>query len=327
MKPKLFSLCLAAALVGLFVGCKKQESGQSSGGAGAAALQLKWPVGNRYVYRMDLDQHSLIKIPQMPNPTQQDVTMATTYAISVLKETPNGGRDLELEFLANEMEIKMGGQTMMSFDSKENSQDDAKNPVAGPLRKMMAVKVHMITAPDGKVESMPNADEWVKAMAGNEGNPVAQQLTQHFNEGFLQRLADMGRFLPNKPVAPGATWPMKLDMPMGDAGKLNIEAQLTFKRWEDHEQRHCVALDSKGTLKGSVGKQPGMATPLLIEQGKLAGTSWFDPDLGALVDSTGDQTMKMKGEVGAPNGSRMPITLDTTQTVTMKLVELGKRNG
>ena len=41
---------------------------------------------------MDLEQHSVIKIPQMPKPMQQDVTMAMTYALSVVKDAKGPDR-------------------------------------------------------------------------------------------------------------------------------------------------------------------------------------------------------------------------------------------
>src|SRR5262245_24867151 len=97
-----FLLCVAVAVP--FCACKKSESGQAKTPSGkpadkrvpgapteAVEMKLKWPVGNRYTYRTEIDQDIQMKMPQMPNPMHQQVTMGQNYALSVLKETPDAG--------------------------------------------------------------------------------------------------------------------------------------------------------------------------------------------------------------------------------------------
>src|SRR5438445_709702 len=127
-----FSICLT--LLVPLAGCKK--SGQSGGNSGspaaagsrspdeAARLQIKWPVGNRYVERMELKQNSEMVMPQMPQPMKQNLTMGQEYALSVLQERAGGGRELEMEFLAIQMDMSMGGQSSMAFDSKGEAIDE-----------------------------------------------------------------------------------------------------------------------------------------------------------------------------------------------------------
>ena len=94
MRHPLVTLVLAALLAGFLAACKKSEPAAGSNSKEGVLLKVKWPVGARYVFRMDLDQHSTNRFPQMPQGMQQDVTMAMTYALSVVKETAAGGRDL-----------------------------------------------------------------------------------------------------------------------------------------------------------------------------------------------------------------------------------------
>ncbi len=64
---------------------------------------------------------------------------------------------------------------------------------------------------------------------------------------------------------------------------------------------------------------------MTLENGSVTGVSWFDPALGALIESSQDQAMRLKGEVGgAPGGAQMTYTMDLGQKITVKLVELGK---
>jgi len=118
----------------------------------------------------------------------------------------------------------------------------------------------------------------------------------------------------------------------GNAGrtprKSSHYTKVNFKGWEEHEQHKSVVLGSRGTLKGTGGAQAGPMGKMSFEAGKLTGTSWFDPELGALIETVADQTMRLKGELpGAPGGDKgggMGFTSDIGQKVTLKLVEVGK---
>ena len=162
MKPQLIPLFVSVGLIGLLGACKRSDQTQSQDQTGqtptavansknGVVLKAKWPVGTRYVYRMELDQHSTNKIPQMPKPMQQDTTMAMTYALGVTKETDNNGHELEMEFIANEMEVKMGEQVLISFDSKETGKTDGQNPFAAPFRKMIGTKLHILVDANGRM--------------------------------------------------------------------------------------------------------------------------------------------------------------------------------
>src|SRR5215831_10344763 len=83
-------------------GCKKSEqtgAGADARPAGAQTvgevvdLKLKWPVGNKYTYRLDFTQITTIQVPVMP--LLQEITMAQTYSTAVIGERPNNGRELE----------------------------------------------------------------------------------------------------------------------------------------------------------------------------------------------------------------------------------------
>src|SRR5262249_2635308 len=151
-------------------------------------LKVKWPVGDRYTYRLDLGQHSTNRIPMMPKPMQQDVTMAMTYAITVVKETPDGGRELQMEFLANEMEIKMADQVLVNFDSKEAGKGEAQGPFSAPFQKMIGSKVSLQTDADGKVTKVLNYQDWLNNLT-SDANPAGGMLSQQFNDAFLRQLA------------------------------------------------------------------------------------------------------------------------------------------
>jgi hypothetical protein len=347
MKTRLICFLIFAA--SLFNGCKKSESTApahpqvekrpSAPEATAATkpeaapaqdngvlLRAKWPVGNRYTYRLDLDQHVTNHIPQMPKPMQQDVTMGMTYALSVDQATANDGREISLEFLANEMEVKMGEQTVISFDSKESGKSDAQNPFAAPFRKMIGSKVKMLMNAKGEVEKVA-ADEWRKSVTGDDPGGAGNMLAQQFNEGFFRQIVGYASTFPEKPVQVGDTWPHSMEVPAGPMGKITVESKVTFNKWEDHQNHHCAVLPSTGTFKGA-GLEGSPMGKMSIDEGKLTGTSWFDPELGALIESTSDQTMQLKGDMpGMPGGGNRPaasFTVEIGQRIALNLVDLAQ---
>jgi hypothetical protein len=290
-------------------------------------LKIKWPVGNRYVYRMDLDQRSTNHVPMMPKPVQQNVSMAITYSLSVTKELPDNGHELQMEFLADAMEVRMGEQVIMSFASKETEKAQ-ENPMVAPLRKMIGSKLQIDMKPDGRVDKVVGLDEWRQSITGHGGR-MGGMLSQQFNDEFIRQIVDYGRAFPTNAVRPGDTWPLKMDVPTGPAGKISIEATVAFKGWQEHDQHKCAVLQSMGTFNGTAGQGNGPLANMSIENGTVSSSAWFDPELGALVESSADQSMNLKGEIqvgpaGNNKGPGMAITMDLGQRLSTKLVESGK---
>jgi hypothetical protein len=293
-------------LTSFLSGCKKSEqvdSGGVSPGAEKSApgksgpsveLKVKWPVGNRYVYRMDIEQTVSTKMPQMPKPMRQDISMGQTYALSVLTETNNGGRQLELEFLSQELEVKMGEQTLMSFDSKGDASADKQNPLAAPYRRMIGSRLTIVVDSDNKVESVQGFDEWMEMVTSNSPPEAKGMISGMYSEDYVKQIADYTKWLPPKPVAIGDKWPSKVEVPAGPMGKLLLEMNSTFKGWEEHDKRRCAMIESSGSLKTLPGQQAGPMGKMSFEDGKLNGTSWFDPELGALIETVADQTHRWR---------------------------------
>jgi hypothetical protein len=228
-----------------------------------------------------------------------------------------------MEFLSNEMEVKMGEQVVLSFDSKESGKNDAQNPISAPFRKMIGTKVRMEMNADGSVAKV-DLDDWQKSVVGDDPGGAGAMLSQQFNEGTFRQMAGWAMALPKKPVQVGDTWPFVLDVPAGPMGKITVDSKITFKGMEDRQQHHCAALASTGTFKGS-GLEGSPMGKMSINNGTLKGTSWFDPDLGAMVETVSDQLMVLKGDMPAqPGGNRPPasFTVELGQKIGLSLVEL-----
>src|SRR5215467_12455869 len=92
----LFGIVLIALTVSSF-GCRKSEKPIVAGPppSGPVELKIKWPM-NRYV-RQNVDVQQTVEtfVPNMPEPIKQDIKLGQELALSVVKESPDGGREVE----------------------------------------------------------------------------------------------------------------------------------------------------------------------------------------------------------------------------------------
>jgi hypothetical protein len=280
-------------------------------------LKVTWPVGNRYVYRMELEQHSTNRMSDFPRTRDEDINLGVTYSVSVLNE-----HELDVQFLAYDLTMKIGGLVAITFDSAAPTPTGAIDPITAPFRKVAGSNLRLQIDPEGRTDRVVGLAEWVARVAGDAKGPAGDLLIQQFNEGFFRQIADFGRGLPTVPVQAGSSWPYRTELPAGGLGKIALDSTVTLTRWESHDQHRYAVLESKGSLKGVPGSTTN-AVPgaLSIASGTVAGQSWFDPDPGVLTESVVEQSMRLTGEVSAPQGEAQKFTSDIGQKVTLKMVE------
>ena len=334
---------LAVALVAA-QGCKKEEAaaptpapgeapkpgaaaatakaGTNAPAAAAGAndtvdLRLNWPVGKRFLQRMDIVQSSESTIAGMPTATKQDSVQSQDYSITVVKEREGGGRELELEFIAQKIDSQMGGKALIAFDSKADAKTDRTNAGAGAMRKLVGVKIHYLTDTNGRIEKVVGGQELQTKLIGTASPQAKMILTGLLNEENLKRVVTLAFGLPEKPVQVGETWPAQRDLPMGAMGTLLLDTKFTFKGWEEHDKRRCAVIESAGTI----ANKPGAAAStgpmsMTVDNGKSSSKSWFDPAAGMIIDSQMEQDMTMKVVSGGQN-----IETKTKTKTTVKVVE------
>lgn len=334
----------AAGLV--CAGCKKSETTPTSKGSseasesasaddkGAVTLRVKWPVGNRYTQRMEVNGDTETRLPQLPKPMLQKINLNQEYSITVLAERPQGGRELELEMESAELDVTMDGKPVLNLDTKaEASPVESNNAMLASFRQIIGTKIKFLMNASNRVEKVEGVPEFAaKAMAG--ANPQGRAAMQSmFSEDYFKQMVDSQRSLPPTPVNVGDSWPVKEDIAMPAFGTMHLDLNYTFKGWEQHEKRKCAAIDFAGTM--SAGGDTNATQTMMsmkIESGKVAGRTWFDPNLGATVESSFDQDLLIHINVPAtrtrtPNPTPSPpvmqtITNNTKQKVVIKLVDV-----
>lgn len=293
-------------------------------------LRVQWSEGVRYVYRFELEQHSTNTLAQAPRSTHEDLAMGLTYAVAGQGMAADNLRELKLDFLAYDVEIKVGGQTVMSFDSAPPGPAAPVPSACEPFKRVAGTSVGLILQANGGVQRLVGFDAWIKRVAGDGAEPAEQFLLQQFNEGFFRQLVDFGRGLSTNEVQVGETWPYRAEMPAGALGKLSLDSKVTFAGWETHDDRKLAVVEAHGTIQGE-GKpeEPGPGA-FWFEHGTVVSGSWIDPDAGTLLESTSAQQMRLGGQTAKPvrgQGRGGLFTSEIAQRVTLKLVEsdTGKR--
>jgi hypothetical protein len=88
----------------------------------------------------------------------------------------------------------------------------------------------------------------------------------------------------------GDGWAIHLEEPSG-AGPLDVDLKCTFKNWEQHADHKCMRIIFTGTVQAA----PNTASlPAKIEKGRVSGETWFDPQLGMIVQIAFDADMNLK---------------------------------
>jgi hypothetical protein len=266
-------------------------------------------------------------MPNQPNPILQDVTLGQEYAVSVLQATANGGHELELEFLTMRMTVAMGGKTVVNYDSAKKASNDRKDALTATFQKtfqkIIGAKVQYFMDASNQVERIEGVDALMSRLgAGSATDPTAG-VKNMFNESYLKQMVDGSRYLPHKPVQPGDTWPVHVEMALGASGNAVMDFNFNLQNWEKHGERNCARLEFQGTMKSTpdANSAPGGMT-MSIQDGTASGISWFDPELGLIIESDLDQDMKMI--MGMPvkmRGTTVTQTMTNLmhQKITIKL--------
>jgi len=282
-------------------------------------LKRKWQIGNRYVYRLDVIQTIDFKFPQMPKPMRQDFTMAQVYALSVLKERDGGGCELDLEFLAQELTVREGDNVFVDFDSKGQSTSETKDPLAPTLRKMTGTRLKYILNADNKVESIDAFGDYVDKVTSGSPPEGKGFFTSIYSEDYFKRLVDYSSGFLTRPKNAGASRRAQTDLTMWLFGTVALDFNSTFKGPDLNDQHQCELVQFSGPIT-SRSTQSGIMGNLTIEDGRAAGKVWFDPQLGAIVESQIDQLLLAK--MGMPT---QPGSSEISQSIDVKLVDIGKK--
>lgn len=291
-----------------------------------ASLKLRWKPGARYVQRIESTQQLDLPMPIAGKPAKQDVQFGQDFSLTVLRDRPGGGSEVELEFLAANMAVSIGGNEVMGFDTRGEATGDESNPMVKPLRLMIGQKLLFHFGASNQVERVDGVPALLEKVqsAGGRGQALLASL---FTEDYFKQLMDGGRHLPAEPVRPGAKWPSKREFIMGPMGRVMTDMNYTFRGWEQREKARCARLDFGGAITGTGAANTNhpLARMMELKDGRASGSSWFDPARGQIIETAMRYNVSMEiappAPAGATNSRVAPMVTAMDQTISMKLVE------
>jgi len=323
MKKNVFlitAVTLASSLC--WMGCNKSgklnQPSTFKPPAGPVELKLKWPVGERVSQSLDVKMNMQISGTNLPSTINQDMTLGEDFGLNVLKAEADGGHEVELEFQGIRMKLVQGGKSLIDYDSAKKSSANGKDPGLATVEKMfqnvIGAKIQYFLDASNQVERMEGYDTLMNALAVGGQASAANSMKSMFNEGSLKQMIG-GQHLPTKPVQPGDSWPVQTDVTMGELGTMTMNYNFNFERWEMHGKRMCARLEFQGTLKSKANPEAaatGMAVS--VQNGDSSGVTWFDPELGMVIETIMNQNMDMNMTMPVPGRGK-----NATQTMTMAM--------
>lgn len=276
-------------------------------------LKLKWQVGKRYEEQMDMTMGTDIDMPGQSQPMQQQMKMGEGIAISAVKEREGGGKELDLQITGISMNMAMGGKTLVSFDSKNQSGDNGTNPAAGMLQKLAGLHLKMLTDADGKVEKIEGMNEFLDSLSGGAGMDAWKGM---FSEDSIKQMASL-QGLPDHPVKVGDQWPVKTEISVPALGKLVTDMTFTFTGWEQRGDHKCAVLSFTGTLYAKPGDNGTDAGMISVDDGKTKGEVLFDVAQGMPVETSAIQNISMKVSTQGQS-----VSTKMSQDISMKLASV-----
>jgi hypothetical protein len=331
MNKNLVLIGATLALGLTLMGCNKSgKLGQSSTfttPTGPVELKLKFPQGERIVQVLDMKQSSEMSMPGQPAPMKQETTMGQEFGLTVLQASPDGGHEVEMDFISARMKMTQAGRTTLDYDSTRKPATGKRNPLDGIFGKIVGSKIRFYLDATNGIERIEGIDEMMNRLQAGATPSALLPLKSTFSESYFKQLMDANRYMPPKAVQPGDTWPVQIVSPVGTMGTFVADYDFTLKSWEMHGKRNCARLEFSGTVKSlpNTNANPAGVTITILD-GSSSGATWFDPEIGKTIDTTMSQDITMVirlpmnpgGNRGAA-GQMQSITNQMTQVLNIKL--------
>src|SRR5208282_1946153 len=92
--------------------------------------------------------------PGQPDPLKEYKTVEKKIGLTVLKATPGGGHEVELEFLSFLDRIALGCKTVLDYDSTQKSSASGTNSLADLYGKVVGSQIRYFLNASNGVERM-----------------------------------------------------------------------------------------------------------------------------------------------------------------------------
>ena len=331
----------------LTFGCSPGENGDTAN-SNQAPIELtsdhvdisyRYEPGKRYLYEYKISSRTKFGeglATAFPGGNQEmRQTQTQKIALSVLKENPDGGKSLEIEFVSLSLEMDMGVMKI-SFDSEQpvDESDPVSAMLAPTLKKMIGHKIQVELDENNQIVSASGTEEALEKMMESLDPQAAPMLrgmldmfgSEDYVEGFIAPLK-----LPPHPVKPGDSWPAETTKNLGPMGVLSMDLQCQFESKAMRDGRETLSIIFSGTLASKANSEASgdgtmMGMAMEIVGGEVFGRHWYAPEIGMIVDSNMQMDIKMKMTLpsGLPGGSaeNRQVEMEIHQEIHSKLLSI-----
>jgi len=291
------------------------------------AFVAQWGPSNRYIFHSEVSASSDEPRPGVSKPVPQESTLGLDYSITVSNTRSNGARSLQLEIMAVQFDSTLGDTTLISYDSGNRVVGTDGNQLAERLQQIVGNKIYFQLSPSNRVLNVRGINE-ITARINSGGSARGQAaLRRLLSPQYLRHLIDV-TVLPAEPVRIDDTWPGELSFNLGSLGG-SVDADVTYKfrGWQQRNNHKCALVEFEGNMKprGTNAPPPKGGVAGAVQNGSLNGRTWFDPDLGLVVESTFDHTAVTTGTIKwrrSTNSTPQTYTSNLRHHSTIKLLDM-----
>ncbi|WP_435009766.1 DUF6263 family protein [Tundrisphaera lichenicola] len=292
------SLMLGLVLIG----------GTSPVRAEATKLRWKFKPGEVLRYTMVQTQSMTTKVKR---PTPQEfkqgftLTLDQTWKVKSVDDSGVATLTQTIDRIRTTAELPQG---KVAFDSKEKKDIGS---LAGPLFKML-VGAEFTFKMDGRgAISDIQLPEPMLATLRSKDEPAGAQ-GQFSEAGLKNMISQIGLFLPEGPVEPGATWDRKLTIPAGPEGQTRgIEQNYAYRGPEVGKPGKTAGIELK--IKFDPMK-PDPEVPVTIKSQESSGRFEFDNEAGRIATSRITEKVELAGSI---EGQEISQAGETTTALTL----------
>jgi len=244
-----------------------------SGGAMAQLVDLtmKWKTGHEYVIKQTI---GLDMTMPNPDPKAGGGNMATKMKMVMGMSGPSSdderGTIVGMKFDTISMNMSMGGNEMMNYDSTKPNPDGRMDKAMAPL---LELKFDTLYGKDGKFIELKDFDE--KLLTPEMG------LTKDSLESVMKQQSQM---IPHREVKVGETWKATLIAPMqGFEDGLSCNYDFKLASVKDVGGTQIARIDFTADMEKMNVKQNGM--DMVLDAKNIEGYFLFDVNAGQFTES------------------------------------------
>ncbi len=316
------TIILSAVATGclLLAGCSKSGNASSPASTPAVAssvdskpleMKIKWVTGKKYAFHLEVSE---LHERTAQKGAKDGYQVTQELVISPIRDLSNGGHELELEFTGQTLETRSGERLLKIFDSADDPSRDQLNPYAAVFRHMIGARVRYLVDADGKVDELEGYDDMVKQVCGGQAR-LEEIFRKSFSEETMRRYCALSPKLPGNPVKPGDTWVVD-NKTFSPVGTIACDVKCTLKGEEQHDGRTCVRYEYFSDIPAD-DHTTYSHDQFSMSRGKVTGDTWFDPDLGMVVEYVGGVDLVFKAATKQASGKA-----NVGQKISLKLKEV-----